>query len=94
MYIFFLFLFLVDSIRIPSSISKVNNLCDNFFETDTIEYNNYSMLVNSLNLFLSLQNTASKNTSLFYEKNFQMDIVKNGIADFCLIYGAIKGLSE
>jgi len=52
------------------------------------------MLVNSLNLFLSLQNTASKNTSLFYEKNFQMDIVKNGIADFCLIYGAIKGLSE
>lgn len=55
MYIFFFFfLFLVDSIRIPSSMSKVNNLCDNFFETDTIEDNNYSMLVSSLNLFLSL----------------------------------------
>jgi len=40
MYIFF-FLFLVDSIRIPSSMSKVNNLCDNCFETDTIEDNNY-----------------------------------------------------
>lgn len=53
MYIFF-FLFLVDSIRIPSSMSKVNNLCDNFFGIDTIEDNDYSMLVSSLNLFLSL----------------------------------------
>ena len=54
MYIFFFFLFLVDSIRIPSSMSKVNNLCDNFFEIDTIEDNDYSMLVSNLNLFLSL----------------------------------------
>lgn len=53
MYIFF-FLFLVDSIRIPSSMSKVNNLCDNCFAIDTIEDNDYSMLVSSLNLFLSL----------------------------------------
>jgi len=51
-------------------MSKVNNLCDNFFETDTIEDNNYSMLVSSLNLFLSLQNTATKNAFLFQEYNF------------------------
>jgi hypothetical protein len=44
MYIFF-FLFLVDSIRTPSSISKFNNSCDNFFETDTIEGNDNSKLV-------------------------------------------------
>jgi len=54
MYIFFFLLFLVDSIRIPSSMSKVNNLCDNCFEIDTIEDNDYSMLVSNLNLFLSL----------------------------------------
>lgn len=53
-FFFFFFLFLVDSIRIPSSMSKVNNLCDNCFAIDTIEDNNYSMLVSSLNLFLSL----------------------------------------
>ena len=43
MYIFFPFL--VDSIRTPSSMSKFNNSCDNFFETDTIEGNDNSKLV-------------------------------------------------
>lgn len=32
----FLLLFLVDSIRTPSSISRFDNSCDNFFESDNI----------------------------------------------------------
>ena len=32
----FLFLILVDSIRTPSSISRFDNSCDNFFDSDNI----------------------------------------------------------
>jgi hypothetical protein len=45
LFMYSFFLFLIDSIRIPSSISKFNNSCDNFFETDTIEGNDNSKLV-------------------------------------------------